>query len=384
MEIKNLKKAAERIKKAVAKKESIILYGDSDLDGTASVIILKETIQSLGGRVLTVYFPDREKEGYGITETALDYLKKEAPALLISMDLGIGNFKEVLLAKKMGFEVLIIDHHEILGKIPKADIVIDPKQKGDKYSFKGLAAVGIVYLLAEQILAEKLKGNLKKSLLELAALGTVADMMPKKEDNKLIIEEGLPSLSSSFRPGIKIFWENEYFEKGLDLYQKVFKVISLLNVRDVKDRLPASFRLFSTPSSEEAAVIVKKLQIKHKIRRKKIDKTIKVVEKRMAGKEEGVIFEGDEDFDSISNSSAASILCRDYSKPVFIFKRMQEDSLGTVRSVSWINAVSLMKKCSKILITYGGHPQAAGFRVKNKNLDKFKNCLLNNLGDQNK
>ena len=129
-EIKNLKKAADRIKKAIKSKEKIILYGDADLDGTSSVVILEETIKNLGGKVTTAYFPDREKEGYGLNEKALDYLKPIAPALIITVDCGIGNFKEVKIAKKIGFEVIVIDHHEPLDSLPEASIVVDPKQKG--------------------------------------------------------------------------------------------------------------------------------------------------------------------------------------------------------------------------------------------------------------
>lgn len=380
MEIKNLKKTAERIRKAIAGREKIILYGDADLDGTSSVILLKEAIQTLGGRVVAVYFPDREKEGYGITKTGLGRLENKAPALLVVVDLGIGNFKEVLLAKKKGFEVLIVDHHEVLGKVPKADIVVDPKQKGDRYPFKNLAAVGIVFRLSEMIMGDKLKGRLRKGFLELAALGTVADMMPRKADNKFFIEEGLPSLSNSFRPGIKVFWKKEYFKKGMDLNMKVSKIISLLNVRDVKKGLPASYRLLTAPSLEEAGRLIERLLKKHSVRKKKIGKMLMIAEKKILGKEDNLIFEGGRNFESVLISSVASILCRDYLRPVFLFKRMEGESLGTARATSKTNLVSLMKKCSSLLITFGGHPQAAGFRIKNGNLEKFKKCLINNIG----
>src|SRR3989344_1079953 len=108
MEIKNLKKASKRIIKAIKNKEKIIIYGDADLDGACSVIIFEETIKNLGAKTPVIYFPDREEEGYGLTETALNYLEKEAPALLITFDCGIGNFKEIKLAKKLGFEVMVV------------------------------------------------------------------------------------------------------------------------------------------------------------------------------------------------------------------------------------------------------------------------------------
>jgi single-stranded-DNA-specific exonuclease len=378
MEIKNLNKAAKRILKAVADKEKIILYGDSDLDGASSVIILKETIQNIGGSVSAVYFPDREKEGYGITEIALENLKKLSPALLIAMDLGIGNVKEVLLAKKNGFKVIIIDHHEILGKLPKADVIVDPKQKGDKYPFKTLAAVGLVYRLSEKILGKNLRGELKNSFMELAALATIADMMPKQADNRYFIEEGMPLLKNSLRPGIKAFWEIDFFNQQLELSNKISKIISVLNVRDIKYGLPGTYRLLTTSSLEEAKSIVENLLKKHKIRRQKIEYIVEEVEKKISGKNESVIFEGGKDFESILISSAASILVGQYFKPVFLYKKMAKESLGTVRCPKKVDSVNLMKKCSNLLITYGGHPQASGFRIKNEYLEKFKECLITN------
>ena len=195
IEIKNLKKVAQRILKAIKNKEKIVLYGDADLDGVAAVIVLADTIKNLGGKITAIYFPDRELEGYGITEKGLNYLKKlSKKALLISLDCGIGNFKEVVMAKKLGLEVIIIDHHQILDELPEASIIVDPKQKGDKYPFKELAAAGVVFKLSELLLKNIMTENLRKNFLELTALATIADMMPREEENKVFIEEGLKSL----------------------------------------------------------------------------------------------------------------------------------------------------------------------------------------------
>ncbi len=374
-QIKNLEKAASRILKAVKGKERIILYGDADLDGVTSVIILKETIKNLGGEVCAVYFPDREIEGYGITKTSLEKLKKFAPALLIALDCGIGNFKEIKLAKKIGFSVIVIDHHKVLDKLPSADIIVDPKQKGDEYPFKEFAAVGIVFKLSEILLGEKMGEGLRRSFLELVALATTADMMPKVEENKLFIEEGLRYLENSWRPGIRAFFEADFL-KGYNLYEKVSKIISILNVRDVEDGLPASFRLLTASSPEVLQEIIQKLQEKNKIRKEKINKIIQEITQRIEYSKEPIVFEGDSNWDYPLISPIASLLCKDLKKPIFLFKKLEKESQGTVRVPSGIDSVSLMEKCKKYLITYGGHPQASGFRIKNKNLEKFKNCLL--------
>ncbi len=379
-EIKNLKKAAQRILKAIKNKERIVLYGDADLDGITSVIILKESIKNLGGKVSAVYFPDRETEGYGISETGLNFLKEITPALLIAVDCGIGNFREVELANSLGFEVVILEHHEVLDKLPKAKIIVNPKQKGDKYPFKGLASVGITFKLSELLLKGKMSDGLKKNFLELVALATIADMMPREKENKIFIEEGMSSLENSWRPGIKIFLEAEPFDSYPDLNQKVSKIISILNIRDIKDRLPASFRLLTSSSSDEVKNIIEELLLRSRIRKERIEEIVEEIEEKIAkGNEEPIIFEGGSTFELILLSSAASIICQKYLKPTFLFKKMEKESQGTVRVPSGINSVSLMKKCSEYPLTFGGHPQASGFRIKNENLDKFKDCLIKNL-----
>ena len=396
-EIKNLKKAANRIKRAIKNKERIILYGDADLDGVAAVIILKEAIKNLDGEITAIYFPDREIEGYGISEKGLNYLRNFSPSLFIAMDCGIGNFKEVKIAKDLGFEVIIIDHHQVLDGLPEAKIIVDPQQKGDKYPFKGLATAGISYKLSELLLKEKMTENhrpckqgrgpahmymgcgLRKNFLEMVALATIADMMPREEENKIFIEEGLKSLENSWRPGIRAFFEIEELNHYLNLNQRVSKIISLLNIRDVEDNFPASFRLLTSPSREESKKLIEKLLEKSQQRKEKIEEIIKEIEKKLSKKEESIIFEGASRFEFTLISPVASHLCQKYHKPTFIFKILEKESQGTVRVPSGIDSVALMKKCQKYLITYGGHPLASGFRIKNENLEKFKECLTKNL-----
>jgi len=377
-EIKNLKKAAEKIQKAIKNQGNIILYGDADLDGVTSVIILEDTIKSLGGKISAVYFPDREIEGYGITESGLNYLKNEAPSLLIAVDCGISNFSEVKLAKRLGFEIIIVDHHEVLDELPEAEIIVDPKQKGDKYSFKRLAAAGITFKLSELLLGNKMTENLRKNFLELVAISTIADSMPREGENELFIEGGLSSLENSWRPGIKAFLEVKDFKNYSNLNQKVSKIISILNIRDVKNRFPAAFRLLSTSDLEEAKNLVGELLDKNKIKREKMAEIQAEVEKRIATKEEVIIFEADPTFELTLLGAIASVICQEYQKPVFLAKKMEKESHGTVRTPAGINSVSLMKKCSRYLLTYGGHPQASGFRIKNEDLEKFQECLIKN------
>ena len=380
LEIKNLKKAAERIKEAIKNKERIILYGDADMDGVSSVIILKECIKNLGGDIAAVYFPDREVEGYGLNQHALKYLKKHAPALFIPLDLGIGNFEEIKLAKKMGFEVLIVDHHKILKKLPKAPIIIDPHQRGDKYPFKEFAAAGVVFKLTEAMLGKQLTPALRNNFLELAALATIADMMIQEEDNLEIVTMGLVSLKNTFRPGLKIFL-NALENNSRSMAQKIISACH--SAGTAINHLNEAYILLTSTSVEEAEPIAEELLEKSYLRHQRIKEITEEVEKRIFKKGgESIVFEGDKDWPILMAGPASSKICNIYKKPVFLYSQREKDSQGAVRTPKGVDGVKPMIQCSKLLETYGGHPQAAGFRIKNKNLEKFKTCLIKYFQNQ--
>jgi single-stranded-DNA-specific exonuclease len=290
------------------------------------------------------------------------------------MDLGISNFKEMLLAKQLGFTVIIVDHHEILDKLPKANIIVDPKQPSDPYPFKGLAACGVTFFLACELLGKRMAHSLKGALVELAALGTIADMMPQTDDNILILEEGVARLFSSWRPGLQALFDVVGIDQG-NLRDKLGHAISVLNVRDIKDGLPGAYRLLVTPSLESAQDIAKELVEKNKVRQDTIYAIVKEVKKRIGVSDSAMIFEGDPSFEYVLLGGAASVLSRDYGKPVFLYKKKRGESMGSVRAPAGYNTVTAMKGFAKNLVAYGGHAPASGFRLKTQNLSKFKTYL---------
>lgn len=374
--IKNLEKASERIKKAVLNKERIILYGDSDLDGISSVVILEEAIKGLGGSVDSAFFPDRENDGYGINLNALNIFKNKAPALFITLDLGIGNLEEVEVANKMGFEVLIVDHHETLVGIPNASIIVDPKQESDDYPFKGMANVGITFKLCEEMLGEKISKSLRNSFLELAAMGTIADMVPQVDENQKIIEEGLRSLKNTFRPALRAFLdilgEGRIFEGSLQ------KIISALNASESINYKNESYFLLVNPSLPECKKIAQRLVNESQQKQFKVKEITQEVERRIMQKQDLlIIFEGDPSWKLTLAGSVASIVSAKYEKPAFIYKKMDKESCGSVRNPKNTNSVEAMKTCADFLLTYGGHANASGFRLKNEDLEKFEICLNN-------
>jgi len=367
---------AKRVIKAAKKFERIVIFGDADLDGIASVVILQELFEFLNPLYvkdnLSVYFPNREVEGYGLSDTALDVMQEKLPAILFVLDAGISNFKEIDRAKKMGFEVIVIDHHKILGKLPKADLIVDPKQKDDNYPFKELAAAGLVYKLAEKTL-KNAPDFLYNRLLELAALATLADLMPIEEDNEEIVNKGLEALLETQRSGLLALIQLNDLDVNSDL-DITQGIIAPLNSFRLKNHIAESYSLLTESSLEKSRTIAKKL-IKQTIEKKRaIQMFVTELKQEYENKDKTVIFSYSKAWPSPYLGIIASKMLKIYKRPVFVCKQAEE-SICSARLPKPMDGVIAMEACKKHLITYGGHPPACGCRVKEENLDKFGKCL---------
>ena len=270
------------------------------------------------------------------------------------------------------FEVIIIDHHNPLLKIPEAKILVNPKLDGNTQDFKELCNGGVVWYFAEEAFENKIPETLGNSLLTLASLASISDMVVQVAYNKEIIEKGLKALEETSRLGLQAF--SDIFGK---LRTNTQKIISSLNTAESSHFQNASYLLLTSDSFEECETIARELADKMFYKQEQIKSITAEVERRISGKlDELVIFEGDPAWKSILAGSVASVIAAKYRKPCFIFKRMDEESVGSVRSLrEGESAVEALKHCAEVLVSYGGHPKAAGFRVKNKNLEKFKNKL---------
>jgi len=372
MEVKNLKKAAKRIAKAVKKKETIVLFADGDLDGATSLIIVEEAIQNLSGKVALKYFPDREKEGYSLNEHGLEHLKNYAPGLLIILDAGIANFEELKQTKKLGFENIVIDHHEVLGKVPSAALIVDPKQKGDDYPFKKFAACALCFLLAKEMLP-KMSKELEKSFMELAGLGVIADMMPEQDVNAIVVGSAAETIFSSFRVGFKALLEE--VKKEEDSPRKFLSnLVGILNITEIENHLTQTYLLLSSKDIARAKELARKLILDSEQRRKEIRERAGGILSTVK-EEDLIVFEGDESLSQVLTGAIASRVCNRVKKPCFIFKLNSHKSRGSVRMPKGMDAVQALNSCAHLLLMYGGHPPAAGFSLKNENIDEFKKCL---------
>lgn len=376
MKIKNIDKAAERIKKATIQKEQIIIFADPDLDGAASATILKETIDNLNYSVSAVLFPNRRKEGYGLNKDVLEIIISNfKKGLLITLDCGITNYEEVKTARKNGFDVIIIDHHkEIGGKLPEANIIVDPKQKTDESLFKEYANAGVTFKLAEEILGENMSNMLKEKFLELVALATISDMMIEIEDNKEFIIQGLLNIENSERPALKAIMSflGEFNSKR----DMVSKINSVLNSARINDHVIASYLLLTESNLDKAKILAKELIEETENKHREISALTEDIKRKFLKNKSEIIFDGDPNWQIEYLGSVASRLCNYFDKPIFLYQRYEELSRGTVRVPKIYDAVKAMESCRELLKTFGGHAPAAGFTIKNENIEKFEKCLV--------
>lgn len=388
LKIKNIDKAAERIRTAVSNNEQIIIYGDSDLDGISSMVIAKESIDNLISLLpkenkesfptVLAFSPERKIEGYGLNDRALAFIKsKVSNGLIVTLDCGITNFKEIEDAKNSGFSVVIIDHHKAIGGVPEAaEIVVDPKQPDDDYPFKEYANAGLAFKLSEELLGEKLSPMLKDSFLELTALATISDMMPEIGENEEWIKEGLEKIEYSQRPAIRAIFS---ILNPMDFSSKrdmVSKINSALNSATIENHVPKPYLFLIEPDIDKAKKVAEELFLESQHKQREIAVLVdELIGKISMNNNSSIIFEGSHLWEPEFLGAVASRLCNYFEKPVFLYKKGEEFSRGTVRVPKGMDAVKAMESCKELLMMFGGHPPAAGYTVKNNNLFKFEECL---------
>jgi len=380
-QIRNLDKLAQRIIKAIQKGERMVLYADSDLDGTAALIILKEAILRLGGAPPVIFFSDRRTEEPGLIRSNLERFQNQAPALLVLIDCGISNFAEVKLAKKMGFEVALLEHHEILNKLPEAALIVDPKQEKKKTPSFDLAAVGLSFKLAERLLRDHFPRELRESFLELAALATISDMVPQTGENQPIIDEGLPLLETSLRPAIRVLFASSLVRNCQSTREIVQKVIPIINVTEKEGDLGELY-LFLSASAQEAKERLDKFFQRGSDRQREIDKWLGFFQGQLFLQKEKIIFVGHADLPSAVLGAITSRLWNFFEKPTFLFKRTAKEDIGHFRTPVGLSGIKALGSCKNLLRRYGGHAMAGGFYFNSKDEESLKKCLTEFFNDK--
>lgn len=382
-EILELPDAVEIVTSHIKKGSKILIHGDYDVDGITSSLILKSTLKHLGANVKHI-LPTRD-QGYGMNKHSVAYILKEKFDLVITVDCGIRDHEAIEELKKAGIEVVVTDHHQVGESIPKASAVVDTSRPDETYQFRNFCGAGVAFKLSQALLA-KIQPDLlfEKQLLDLVALGTLADMMQLIGENRAIVKFGLLMMAINKRPGIQALAEFSNLELNtIDAMACGFKIIPYLNAAGRLDDPEIAFQLLAAPDLETAREYAKKL---HEINSTRKDLTKSAFETISAGvtDEHSVIFEASNEWPRGIAGLIANRLTEAYARPSLVIELTEEHGIGSARSVEGINITKVLERASEHLVVFGGHKEAAGFRVKKERLELFKNDVIKYIEEERK
>lgn len=365
---KEIKLAIKRIKVAIEKKEEVLVYGDYDADGVSATAIFWETLFNLGAKALP-YIPERFTEGYGLNIESIKKLKKEKPnlSLIITVDHGIVADKKVDLAHELGIDVIITDHHQ-----PGA---MKPKPKALVHTTK-IGGAGVAWILARELVKEVGTEKNKKEieeLLELVALGTIADQIPLLGPNRSFVNLGLAKLSKTKRPGLLELYEISGIKSdSIGPYEVGFLIAPRINAMGRLEHAMESLRLICTRKSDKARELALQMNKVNLERQKVVDEVLFHAKNSLGNDFSGnYIVLADESYHEGVIGLVASRLVEEFYVPTIILSKKGEISKASARSVSGFNIIESIRTASEFLIDGGGHPMAAGFSLKTKDIENF-------------
>lgn len=377
----------DRIRFAVKNHESIAIYGDYDVDGVTATALLVDTLNALDADVRG-YIPNRFEEGYGLNNNALDDLKASGVKLVITVDCGIRSPDEAQHAKDIGLDLIISDHHHPDGAhLPPALAVINPKQHGDIYPDKDLAGVGIAYKIAEALLNEKgheasSKNNstlaILNSLLDLVALGTVADLAPLIGENRSLVRRGLRQMRQTARQGLfSLAGVSQLQIAKINASHIGYMLGPRLNAAGRLESALDAYELLVTTDFMRAGQLAQQLDQQNRERQRVMREMQEKAEEMLSASDRDahLIFAAHEGFNPGVVGLTASRLTEKYYRPSVVAAVGAEETRGSCRSIPEFHITDALDQCADLLIRHGGHAAAAGFTVKNENLPALKERL---------
>ena len=364
--------AVSRIKEAISKREKILIYGDYDVDGLTAIALLTSVLKEIGGDVCS-YIPHRIKEGYGLNEGAIHLAHKDGVRLILTVDCGTNSHPEVILARKLGIDIIITDHHEVESiALPPAVTVINPHQLDCSYPCKDLSGVGIAFKLAQALTGV---GNAGEHL-DLVALGTVADIVPLNGENRILVRRGLEKLARTEKVGLRALMQVSGISRDkLTTREISFILAPRLNAPGRLDSAETSLRLLLTQSEEEALALAHELQEDNRRRQAIQEKILKDAQQKIE-KEPGkklcpVIVLADESWHPGVVGIVASKLVEGYCRPAILIAMDKEKGKGSARSIGQFHILYALRECRRLLTSFGGHSRAAGLTISKRNLESF-------------
>ena len=369
----DMQKAVDRINEAIENEEKILVYGDYDADGITSTVLLVETLISMGANVSS-YIPNRFEEGYGPNKEAFTKIINSGITLIITVDNGIAGVEEVDLANELGCDVIVTDHHKIQDTIPNAYALIHPEHPEGNYPFKKLAGVGVAFKLAHALLE-----IFPDFLLDLVAIGTIADMVSITDENRIFVKQGLELINEDPRIGLKMLLELSGIDTKIDEQTVGFYIAPKLNSIGRMDSAKLGLSFLMAEDSVTARALAEQIE-QYNIQRKQVtEEIVKDVISKIENsdkKQKNVIMVSGEYHEGVLGIVASNIVEK-YQRPVFIMNEKDGILKGSARSIFDFNIYVAMNKISDLFVAFGGHTLAAGFSFEQDNFEKIEEFLDN-------
>ena len=368
--------AIARIYRALLSGENIAIYGDFDADGITGTALLVQGLSSLGAKVIP-YIPHRLTEGYGLKTAALEKLRQQGISLVITVDCGITALAEVKRAKRAKLDIIITDHHTPLPEIPPAIAVINPKRADSTYPFSELTGAGVALKLLQALFQSLGRQEQLEELIDLVALGTVADMAPLWGENRYLVKQGLKLINATPRLGIREIIAQAGLSIGhLDAESISWIIAPRLNAAGRLAHAMTSYRLLMTDSPQEAQGLAIWLEEKNAERQRLTSKALtRAREQVLAQGISPLLIASDRDYPVGIAGLVASRLAEEFYRPAIVIRTGEQVSSGSCRSIPEFNVILALNQCSQLLSQFGGHSQAAGFILPTKNLPRLTQHL---------
>ncbi len=383
--MKNMDIAVDRISKNIQNQKPILIFGDYDVDGTTGASLLYLGLKDLNA-IVEYYIPHREKEGYGLSSGGIDYAQSVGADLLITCDCGINAFQPVDYANEHGVDIIITDHHIPDKKLPNAYAVLNPKQKGCEYPFKGLCGCGVAFKLISA-LSEKsgIGQNVGLNYLDLVALATSADMVPILDKNRVLVHGGLDQLEESKSPGIhQLLVQTGLVGESLNVGKLVFGLAPKINAAGRMGDANRTVELLTTSdktrAEELASILVRENKRRQLIQEDIVNDAIRLVHSQIDLENNKVVIIGAKGWHPGVVGIVASRIKDEFSRPAIVIAFDKEGiGKGSARSIPNLDLYEALSYAAKFLEGYGGHPMAAGLTVREDKFENFKSLFLRNV-----
>lgn len=377
--MKDMDVASKRLAQAIVEREPIVVYGDFDTDGITAVSLLQQAITAMGGDIRP-YIPNRHREGYGLNEQAIEQLAADNTRLLITVDCGISNVHEVARARALGLDVIVTDHHTPPDVLPDALAIVNPKQPGCSYPYKQLVGVGIAFKLVQCLFKQGVRTDIRgRDVLDLVALGTVADLGPLNGENRVLVKAGLQAINMTQRPGLQALIKVAGLKQGhVDSLAIGFMLAPRINAAGRLDDARLAYELLLTNDEATASQLADELNQANRQRQIITEDVFQAAREQAeaSGKHtQRIVILPDESYPQGVVGLVAGKLVEALHRPVLLIERGETESRGSARSIEGFNMVQALTQCHDLFVRFGGHSMAAGFTIQSHRIAELEERL---------